>query len=237
MRGRLGALLVCAIALDAALAPGWAHAEPRVVLLPVVVHSAAPDPSYLANGLADMLAARLEQLGGMRIVRDEDGASTTRLPQALERAGAMNADFVVFGSFTQFGDGASLDMQCARVHAPDPGAARTLFVQAGAIGEIIPKLDDLADKVAYYVLGDAAGKAAVEGRKRDRAPLRDLIGRVDALERAVYGNAAAAAVGAEQHEGEAPALPAVPRASENVPLPPPEGSPPPGAGAKQPSGR
>lgn len=225
MRGRLGALLACA----AALAAGRADAEPRVAILPVVVHSAASDPSYLANGLADMLAARLEQLGGMRIVRDEDGTATTRIQQALERANALQADYVVFGSFTQFGDGASLDVQCAPVHAPDPPAARKLFVQAGAVGEIIPKLDDLADKVAYYVLGEAAGKAAAANRAQERAPLRDLVGRVEALERAVYGKAPAAA-SSEDHEapaapqGEHPAVKPGSKPSADVPLPPPPGS-------------
>ena len=111
MRPRICALLVCA----AALAPALAGAEPRVAILPVVVHSAAPDPSYLSDGLADMLGARLEQLGGMRVVRDEDKDATTRLADALARGRALEADYVVFGSFTQFGEGASLDIQCAPV--------------------------------------------------------------------------------------------------------------------------
>jgi TolB-like protein len=192
---------LCALTCAAALAPSWAGAQsradapPRVAILPVVVHSAASDPSYLSDGLADMLAARLEQLGGMRVVREDDaGAATTRLAQALEHATALQADYVVFGSFTQFGDGASLDLQCAPVRGRDPAAARTLFVQSGAIGDIIPKLDDLADKIAYVVLGDARGKAAVAERGRDAAPIRDLLTRIDALERIVYGKSAAPAL-------------------------------------------
>jgi TolB-like protein len=188
MRGWRYALVACV----AALAPSWADASPRVAILPVVVHSAAPDPSYLSDGLADMLAARLEQLGGMRVVRDDGSqAATTRLEQALERGGALKADYVVFGSFTQFGDGASLDLQCAPVQSADPAAARSLFVQSGAIGDIIPKLDDVADKVAYFVLGESAAKTAVGERTRSAAPLRDLLGRLDALERAVYGKGSA----------------------------------------------
>jgi TolB-like protein len=182
------------VACIAALAPSWAGATPRVAILPVVVHSASPNPGYLSDGLADMLAARLEQLGGMRVVRDDGTESaTTRLDQAVARGGALKADFVVFGSFTQFGDGASLDLQCAPVQSADPAAARSLFVQSGAIGEIIPKLDDVADKVAYYVLGESAAKSAVGERTRNAAPLKDLVGRIDALERAVYGKGAAAA--------------------------------------------
>lgn len=187
-------LLYAFVACVAVLAPTWAGATPRVAILPVVVHSAAPDPSYLSDGLADMLAARLEQLGGMRVVRaDGEQAATTRLDQAIERGGELKADFVVFGSFTQFGDGASLDLQCAPVQSADPATARSLFVQSGAIGEIIPKLDDVADKVAYFVLGETAAKSAVGERTRNAAPLKDLVGRIDALERAVYGKSSASA--------------------------------------------
>lgn len=195
------------VACVALLAPVWAGATPRVAILPVVVHSAAPDPSYLSDGLADMLAARLEQLGGMRVVRDDGAqAATTRIDQAVSRGSALKADFVVFGSFTQFGDGASLDLQCAPVQSADPVTARSLFVQSGAIGEIIPKLDDVADKVAYFVLGESAAKSAVGERTRNAAPLKDLVGRIDALERAVYGKSSApkaAAPAAEPADAEA----------------------------------
>jgi TolB-like protein len=198
----LGALVACVVVL----APGWASAEPRVAILPVVVHSGAADPRYLSEGFSDMLAARLEQLGGMRVVREVDvRAATTRLPEAIERGKALEADYVVFGSFTQFGDGASLDVQCAPVRAPDAKAARTLFVQSGAIGEIIPKLDDLADKIAYFVLGDAQGKSAIAGRSGGTSPIRDLLLRLEALEKAVYGKAPAAARAPEAVPAEEPA--------------------------------
>jgi TolB-like protein len=194
LRWPAGALCACI----AVLASGWASAEPRVAILPVVVHSGAADPRYLSEGFSDMLAARLEQLGGMRVLREDDArAATTRLPEAIERGRELEADYVVFGSFTQFGDGASLDVQCAPVRSPDAATARTLFVQSGVIGEIIPKLDDLADKIAYYVLGEAGGKSAVAGRAGTAAPIRDLILRLEALERAVYGKAPAGKPAAE----------------------------------------
>ena len=219
MRRRLCALVVCA----AALAPSWAGAGPRIAILPVVVHSAAPDPNYLSDGLADMLAARLEQIGGMRVLRDDgDKSATSNLEQAVERAGALKADFVVFGSFTQFGDGASLDLQCAPVQASDPAATRSLFVQSGAIGEIIPKLDDVADKLAYYVLGESQAKAAVDERTRNAAPLRQLLDRLDALERTVYGKAPAAPAAAPAAAPPPAPTTAEPNGeSEDVPKPPP----------------
>jgi len=227
MRRRLCALVACA----AALAPAWAGGVPRIAILPLVVHSAAPDPTYLSDGLADMLAARLEQIGGMRVMRDEESkAATTRLDQAVERGGSLSVDYVVFGSFTQFGDGASLDLQCAPVKSQDAAAARTLFVQSGAIGEIIPKLDDVADKIAYYVLGETQAKAAIDERARNAAPLRDLLDRVDALERTVYGKTTAPVANATK-------APAQKGQDESVPVPPPNQPPAPSPSVPAPGGR
>jgi TolB-like protein len=179
------------------LASGAASAEPpaRVALLPIVVHSNAPDSAYLSEGLADMLAARLEQTGGVSVIRVETNARTTKLPVAVEAARSAGADWVVFGSFTQFGSGASLDVRCARVAAEDgggddEGAARRVFIQSGSLGEIIPKLDALAGNLRRHVTGRAT-LASSEGGEPEAAPLGaqaldELRRRVDALERAVY---------------------------------------------------
>jgi TolB-like protein len=163
-----------------------AAAGSRVVILPVVVHSAASDPSYVSRGLSDMLSARLEQLGGVDVVRADGAApATTRLPEALAAARDAGGDYVLFGSFTQFGDGASLDLQCAPV--ADGRAVRTIFIQSGAMGEIIPKLDDVAEKVARYVRGEPArASAPATNGAGDAADLEDLKRRLDALEQAVF---------------------------------------------------
>ena len=87
----------------------------RVALLPVVVH-ASDQQDDLRKGLGDMLAARLNQQRGISIVRLDDPAqATTDLGKAVAAAGAAGAQYVVFGSFTRFGDGASLDLECAKV--------------------------------------------------------------------------------------------------------------------------
>jgi TolB-like protein len=205
MHPRLRALVACA----ALLVPGLAGGEPRIAVLPVVVHSGASDSSYLSDGLSDMLSARLEQLGGMAVVREaSDAKPPARIAQAVERGKALGADYVVFGSFTQFGDGASLDLQCAPVRAADPEAVRSLFVQSGAIGDIIPKLDDVVDKIAYFVLGDAAGRTAVSARGTAATPIRDLLKRLEELERTVYGRGGATA------PAPAPAATPAPEASD-----------------------
>jgi TolB-like protein len=176
-----------------------ASAEPvKLALLPVVVHS-QDRAEYLQAGVGDMLMSRLSQTAGLSVVRVTDlKAATTDLEAARGAARAMGARYVIFGSFTSFGDGASLDLQVARTDASDEGA-RQVFVQSGALGSIIPRIDDLAERVARYVTEPASAgavpavstappaKSAVS-----RGELDDLRRRVDALEETTRSHATTA---------------------------------------------
>jgi hypothetical protein len=209
VRIRMLAVLLAGIGLLAG--PRAGLAEPvRVALLPVVVHmSDAQSAPHVSSGIGDMLASRLERSGEIQVIRATgDDGSTTRPASAIESGRAMGADWVVFGSFTQFGVGASLDIQCAAIAGTEEDARR-VFIQSGEMSQIIPKLDELVTKVNRHVLGrnpaaeqpageapPAAGDNAVEELRR----------RVDALERAVYlegkkpaasGEPTAAAAGSE----------------------------------------
>lgn len=171
--------------------PMAAEAEPiRVALLPIVVHSASGDSDYLSEGLVAMLAARLEQAGGIQVIRMPRDARSTSDPEvAVEVVSGTDADFVVFGSFTQFGSGASLDVRCGRVAAdPKDGQppARQVFIQSGDLGEIIPQLDDLAGRIALYVKnGGSTLAASGTGDAPPGSSLADLERRVQRLEREV----------------------------------------------------
>jgi len=191
----LAALAALAALGHRALAPAPARAQAaedgrvRVALLPMVVHS-AENPEYLREGLADMLASRLEQVDGLDLQRVEDvGRATTRLRGALEAGRELGVDFVLFGSFTRFGEGASLDVQCAATRAG--GAERPLreiFVHSGSIGDVIPDLDELVGKVTRFAIRDfelreeEPPELARSPDAMRRSTLEALRRRVDALE-------------------------------------------------------
>jgi len=183
------------------LEPLVARAEPvRVALLPIVVHSSAGESGYLSDGIVAMLAARLEQKGGIQVIRMQSNAGAVSTPDAaVEAARGGDAEFVVFGSFTQFGSGASLDLRCARVaggsgHGQPP--ARQVFIESGDLGEIIPQLDDLAGRIALYVKEGAPAPAAVASGEAAAGPsLADLERRVERLEQEVLGGAEAPEAG------------------------------------------
>jgi hypothetical protein len=171
--------------------PRAAYAEiVRVAMFPVAVNSSLPETGHLSAGLGDMIAARLEQSGQVVIIRLD--ATVTSREEAIAAGKKAGADYVLFGSYTQFGDGASLDLRCAPVVGGEADEPRRVFVQAGSASEIIPKLGVLSQNVSRY-LADAATPTAPQAnadspasRAPDTASLVDLELRIEALERVIF---------------------------------------------------
>ncbi len=169
-----------------------ADSRTRVAILPMVVH-ATEDRDYLRSGLADMLASRLGTEKGIAVLRiDEPEAATTDATAAQAAGRAAGAQWVLFGSFTRFGEGASLDVRCVPV-AGDAGHPQSVFVQAGTLGDIIPRLDNLAKRVAHHVtsgrstLPEVAAEGEVDNDMADAlSELDALRARVEALEKQVF---------------------------------------------------
>jgi TolB-like protein len=197
---RIGLFATLIAASLAWAAAGAASAQTvRVAMLPVSVNSSSSDVEYLSSGLADMLAARLEQSGQLVIVRLPEAAADRK--QAIDAAKKAGAQFVVYGSYTQFGDGASLDLRCAATaEGEDSSEPRRVFIQAGNPSEIIPQLEDLSIRMAQYMAGaavstgppldaetpSASAETPAAGRSAD-----SLERRVEALEQAVFSTSVA----------------------------------------------
>jgi len=192
-RQALSALVLAVVVSGLAGASRAAEGPPTLLLLPIVVHS-AEDPKYLRAGLSDMLTARFSRIGALALVRnpEPDGLGTTDLDEARELGRKAGADFVLYGSFTRFGQGASLDVQCAPTDEEMARAPlREIFVHSGSIGEIIPDLDELAGKVSRFAKGEIITPAALAaaGGPAGLAPpaegMAELTARVEALEAAI----------------------------------------------------
>ncbi len=187
MRQRLHQRLARAalLTLVAFVLPAAASAQQRIAVLPIVVH-AMDQQAFLQEGLADMLAARLGQHPGIGVIRvDEAGSGTTAAAEARSRGRSAGGEWVLFGSFTRFGNGASLDLRCLRVDGTDEGEARSIFVQTGSLEQIIPRLSNVAERVAAHVnAGPVADVAAAPVERSSNRELQALIRRVEALEAA-----------------------------------------------------
>jgi len=148
-----------------------------------------------------MMMARFQQAGQFDLIEIEDPAmATTSLDEAVEAGRNAGADFVLFGSFTRFGEGASLDMHAATTSSSgEEGELREIFVHSGQIGEVIPDLDDLVGKVARFAIedfspgpdasGDSGGEVSAARRSRLEERVRKLEESVEALQRDREGSA------------------------------------------------
>ncbi len=200
------AVVVAGLLLVVGAEQSVAQSPAKLAILPVVVHS-LEDKSYLEAGLADMLASRLGRVDGVAVIRVQgEDRGTTDLEAARAAAREAGAEYVIFGSFTQFGQGASLDLECASVSADDEFGARSIFVHSGTLSEIIPQLERVAEKVGRHLSSDAAWSGAAFGSlpavgaaapaegggNADElvldalSELEALRSRVDALEERVY---------------------------------------------------
>jgi len=186
-----------ALTLSIVLALVWSVAaiaqegKPSIALLPAVVHS-SENPEYLRQGLSDMLSSRFTQADDFVVIGIEDPRkATTRLDKALEVGREAGADFVLFGSFTRFGAGASLDMQAARTAEGVEGETlREIFVHSGSMGEVIPDLVDLVGKVTRFAIADYVPTSPDTpvtggGRAASQASVEELQKRIAALEAAL----------------------------------------------------
>lgn len=180
-RRAVGALALCA-ALAAPAAAQRGEREVKIAVLPVVVH-AMEQQDYLRSGLGDMLASRLGQHRGLAVLRMEDPARATTDPDTARAAGrAAGADWVLFGSFTQFGTGASLDLRCLPAAGRAAGP-RSIFTQSGSLGEIIPRLANVAARIAAHIeAGPVVEQESLPDLQALQGAVETLRGRVEALE-------------------------------------------------------
>ena len=162
-------LLLITLASLASSPSARADERVRVALLPVVVYS-GEGRDYLQKGMADMLVSRLGRDPRLAVIPVEDAGTATMDAEAARKTGlANNADFVVFGSLTRFGEGASLDLSCASVHDAER-EPRKIYVHASTMGALIPLLDGVADRTSFAVLGSASPEAGVAAGPAAAAP-------------------------------------------------------------------
>jgi TolB-like protein len=132
-------------------------APARVAILPFDVH-AEKDLTFLQEGILDMLDSRLawrdnvevinknETKAAMAAVEGFDGES-----RALLVGGKLQADYVLFGSLTVFGESVSIDARMVDVSGQQ--APLPFFAQTRGMGEVIPQINQFATNINATVFG------------------------------------------------------------------------------------
>lgn len=141
----LFSLLLLFAAVPATAAPS------RVAILPFDVH-AEKDMTFLQEGIMDMLGSRLAWQDNVEIIDKNETKAALASTEgfdgeslALLVGGKLQADYVLFGSLTVFGESVSIDAKMADVsgrQAPLP-----FFAQTRSMGEVIPQINQFATDI------------------------------------------------------------------------------------------
>jgi TolB-like protein len=152
-------VMAAVILMGAVPSAGIAAASKTVAVLPFAMNS-PQDLTFLQNGLFSMLSSRLSDPGKVDVL--DRAAVDTALAQAsadltgtLTQARAraigerLNADYVLFGSLTHFGDSVSLDAAMVDITGEKP--ALTFFEQSNQMGDVIPLVNTFAGDINLKV--------------------------------------------------------------------------------------
>ncbi|BEQ15823.1 FG-GAP-like repeat-containing protein [Desulfoferula mesophila] len=142
-------LAVLSVALTAPVA--LSAAPKRVVILPFTTNS-QEDISFLAKGLRDMLASRLPWQDKVTVVEPDLVAPLLKKypapyteAKAREIGKELSAQVVVYGSITKLGSTISVDARVLKVD--QPGQALTAYVNAKDMDEVIPQINQFAQRI------------------------------------------------------------------------------------------
>ncbi len=133
-------------------------AEPdRVVIIPFKMN-AEKDLTFLKDGIYDMLASRLSRAGKVQVVgREETEKALKAVTGPINEETArqigenLNADFVLFGSLTVFGNSVSIDAKMVDVSGDKQKFA--FFNHSQGMDEVIPQINIIAGDINEKVFG------------------------------------------------------------------------------------
>jgi len=158
----------------------YADDPKRVAILPFKMN-AQKDLTFLKNGIYDMLASRLAKAGKVQVIGREEteraleGATGPINEEVARQAGEkLNADFVLFGSLTVFGNSISIDAKMIDVSGSKP--TLSFFDHSQSMDEVIGRIDRIASNINEKIFGIKTATAtspaapatpAPESQKRD----------------------------------------------------------------------
>lgn len=134
--------------------------ESTLVVLPFEVNTDDPELDYLRQGLPELLGSRLSEAGFdvvsqeriMGII-EEQQVEYLDLSTARDLALLSNADYAVYGSFNQVGETISIDARLVEAFGLKP--AKPLFVVRDGIINVLPAIEDLAEKIRLELMKKA----------------------------------------------------------------------------------
>jgi TolB-like protein len=138
----------------------WAKDKSVVAVFPFSVHS-AESIDYVQQGIWDMLTSRISTSDKIEAISkdtilvnlQETGKKELSLPDVYGLGKKMNADFAVWGSITKIGNNVSIDGKLIDISTYMSPVG--IFTQSQGLDEIIPKINDFAQRISNHILGGA----------------------------------------------------------------------------------
>lgn len=140
---------------------GWAKEKSTVAILPFSV-SSAENIDYVQQGIWDMLTSRISVNNKIEAINKdivltnlkESAKKELTLADIYGLGKKMNVDFIVWGSITKIGNNVSIDGKLVDVSTYKSPVG--IFVQSQGLDEIIPKINDFAQRISNHITGDNA---------------------------------------------------------------------------------
>jgi TolB-like protein len=149
-------LLFSAILLLIGTPPAFA-APTRVAVLPFDIN-AEKDLAFLREGILDMLGSRLAWRDKVEVINENETKAALASVEGFEgesRAllvgGKLQADYVLFGSLTVFGESVSIDAKMVDVSGQQEPLP--FFAQTRGMGDVIPQINQFATNINATVFG------------------------------------------------------------------------------------
>ena len=164
-------LLLLFIILSLTLTAAAAAAPVRVLILPFDIN-AEEDLSFLKKGIQDMLSTRLSDPEKVTVVdRETVRQAIAKAPGPYDRsaavnlAGELNADYVIFGSLTVFGESISTDARF--VETATQKESVTFHEFGKGKGDVIDHVNRFAGQINEAVFGQKTPAAAARQAPRE----------------------------------------------------------------------
>jgi len=167
---RLAFFSLAMIIITGSPAPASAK-QSRIAIVPFTMN-AEKDLTFLQEGILSMLSSRLSWEDKVSVIaRHETGAVVKNIATPLTEAKAreigniLNADYVLFGSITIFGNSVSMDGTI--VDISNAGPPLSFYNQSKGMEEVIPRLNLFAEEINEKVFNR---KTAVRQLQQQRVP-------------------------------------------------------------------
>jgi TolB-like protein len=170
---------ICLFCLFCLAQPLWAKEKAIVAVLPFSVNS-SENIEFIRLGIVNMIASRLSVNEMIEVVgRDRVSAALPESPvkeftptELTDLGKKINVDFIVWGTITKIGNSFSIDGKLFDMGAGK--SALAVVAQCQGMDEVIPKINDMAQRIDTQISGVTPQTAASTPASKELIVSRQL---------------------------------------------------------------